>query len=91
MARTIYPSIPDPGNTLATIVPCLNAIKQTLQMIIINAQTPNPNYTPSSAAQVFVTNARLQQLGVTPKTVQEQLAALQQQVEALQAQMGGMS
>lgn len=88
--RTIYPSIPDPGNTLATIVPCLVAMKQTLQMIIINAQNPNPNYTPSSAAQVFVTNARLSQLGVTPKTVQEQLAALQQQVDALQAQIGGL-
>jgi hypothetical protein len=42
------------------MVPCLLAIKQTLQMIIINAQEPNPNYTPSSAAQVFVTNAALQ-------------------------------
>jgi hypothetical protein len=63
-SRTIYPSIPDPGNTLATIVPCLLAIKQTLQMIIINAQSPNPNYTPSSAAQIFVTRDDLQGGGV---------------------------
>lgn len=60
--RTIYPSIPDPGNTLATIIPCLAAIKQTLQMIIINAQEPNPNYTPSSAAQIFVTKGDLNKL-----------------------------
>lgn len=60
--RTIYPSIPDPGNTVATIVPCLVAIKQTLQMIIINAQDPNPNYTPSSAAQIFVTKGQIEQL-----------------------------
>jgi hypothetical protein len=88
-SRTIYPSIPDPGNTLQTIIPCLIAMKQTLQMIIINAQNPNPNYTPSSAAQIFVTNAKLQQLGVTPKTVQDQIAMLRDQLDALEAQMGG--
>lgn len=67
---TIYPSIPDPGNTPATMVPCLLAIKQTLQMIILNSQSPSPNYTPSSAAQIFVTKG--------------QLDALQSQVDALQ-------
>jgi hypothetical protein len=65
--RTIYPSIPDPGNTLQTITACLSAVKQTLQMIIINAQNPNPNYTPSSAAQVFVTHDQLSALGLVGK------------------------
>jgi hypothetical protein len=39
-------------------------MKQTLQMIIINAQNPNPNYTPSSAAQVFVTHDQLNAMGL---------------------------
>lgn len=96
-SKTIYPSIPDPGSTLATIIPCLSAIKQTLQMIIINAQSPNPNYTPSSAAQIFVTNSRLSQLGVkgagvqSPFTVQEQIAMLRQELDALEAQVGDTS
>ena len=72
--KTIYPSIPDPGNTIATMIPCLVAIKQTLQMIIINAQDPNPNYTPSSAAQIFVTK--------------KQLDALQAQVNTLRQKVG---
>jgi len=57
--KTIYPSIPDPGNTVQTIVPCLIAMKQVLQLILMNAQDPNPNYTPSSASQIFVTQGQL--------------------------------
>lgn len=72
--QTIYPSIPDPGNTIGTIVPCLLAIKQTLQMIILNSQAPSPNYTPSSAAQIFVTKG--------------QLDALQTQITAIQKKVG---
>jgi len=68
--RTIYPSIPDPGNSLDTIVPALTAMRQTLQMIIINSQAPNRNYAPSSAAQVFVT--------------QNTLSALEERVAALE-------
>ena len=37
----------------------LDALRQTVTMIVMNAQIPDPNYTPSSAAQVFVTNAEL--------------------------------
>lgn len=44
----------------------LDAIRQTATMIIINAQNPSPNYTPSSAAQIFITNAQLERLGVIP-------------------------
>jgi hypothetical protein len=65
-------------------------MKQCLQMIIINAQTPNSNWAPSSAAQIFVTNERLTQLGVkgASASVQDALVALQQQIDALQAQVG---
>lgn len=70
---SIYPSIPDPGNTIATMVPCLLAIKQTLQLIILNAQSPHSTYTPSSAAQIFVTKGQLD-------AVQNQLTALQKKV-----------
>jgi hypothetical protein len=60
----IYPSIPAPGNTIDTITPCLNAMRQSLTMLILNAQNPNPNYTPSTAAQIFVTRANLQAVGL---------------------------
>ena len=70
---SIYPSIPDPGGTLASHGAALQAIKQTLQLIILNAQSPNPTYTPSSAAQVFATQGQLTQL-------QNQLTALQKKV-----------
>jgi hypothetical protein len=61
---SIYPSIPAPGTDLPSLQAALSAMRQTLTMVIINAQNPDPNYTPSSAAQVFITNARLQKLGV---------------------------
>lgn len=72
--QTIYPSIPDPGTSLTTIIPCLTAIKQTLTMIILNSQAPSSTYAPSSAAQTFVT--------------QGQLTALQTQVDTLQKKVG---
>jgi hypothetical protein len=64
MATNIYPSIPAPGMTLDTIVPTINAMRQTLTMLILNAQNPNPNYTPSTASQIFVTRANLQSMGL---------------------------
>ena len=59
MSKSIYPSIPSPGKDPESMRACLDAIRQTMTMIIINAQNPSPNYTPSSAAQIFVTNAQL--------------------------------
>lgn len=59
--KSIYPSIPSPGNDMDSIRATLDAVRQSMTMIIMNAQEPNSNYTPSSAAQVFVTNARLDQ------------------------------
>jgi hypothetical protein len=64
-------------------------------MMILNAQEPSPNYTPSSAAQVFVTQAQLQRLGLiatpsttpktaAPSTLSDRIAALEAQVAALQ-------
>lgn len=64
--QTIYPSIPSPGNTIQTILPCIDAMRQTLNMIIINAQAPSPNYAPSSAAQIFATKGYVD--GRTPIT-----------------------
>jgi hypothetical protein len=88
--KSIYPSIPDPGSSIGTIVPCLLAMKQTLQMIILNAQVPNPNYAPSSAAQIFVTNERLKILGVKGAlpSIEDSLVALQQQIDELEARIG---
>jgi hypothetical protein len=53
----------------------LDAIRQAATMVIINAQEPSVNYTPSSAAQVFVTNARLSELGVVDSTKKAGTAA----------------
>ena len=50
--------------TLDTIVPTINAMRQTITMLILNAQNPNPNFTPSTAAQIFVTRANLQTMGL---------------------------
>lgn len=69
MSKSIYPSIPSPGNDMDSIRATLDAIRQSMTMVIINAQEPNNNFTPSSAAQVFVTNARLN------TAVADQLAA----------------
>ena len=69
-SRSIYPSIPDPGNTVETMAPALLAIKQTLTMIILNSQSPSKNYTPSSAAQIFATQGQL-------TTLENRIAALE--------------
>jgi hypothetical protein len=55
VSKSIYPSIPAAGNTIESVRASLDAVRQTLNMLIINAQNPNPNFTPSSAAQVFLT------------------------------------
>ena len=62
--KTIYPSIPAPGNDAPSMRATLDAVRQTLTMITMNAQAPNPNFTPSSAAQVFVTKDDLKASGV---------------------------
>jgi hypothetical protein len=67
--KSIYPSVASPGNDANSQRAALDAIRQAMTMIIMNAQVPNSNYTPSSAAQVFVTNARLSTV------VADQLAA----------------
>jgi hypothetical protein len=62
--KSIYPSIPSPGNDAASQRATLDAMRQTLTMITMNAQAPSPNFTPSSASQVFVTKDDLKASGV---------------------------
>jgi hypothetical protein len=62
--KSIYPSIPSPGNDPASQRATLDAVRQTLTMITMNAQAPSPNFTPSSASQVFVTKEDLKASGV---------------------------
>jgi hypothetical protein len=69
MSKSIYPSVPSPGSDMDSIRATLDAVRQSLTMVIINAQNPSSTFAPSSAAQVFVTNARLNQ------AVAQQLAA----------------
>ena len=64
MAKSIYPSIPMPGADLSTVLPAIEAMRQTINLIILNGLFPNPNYTPSETAQVFVTYAALTKTGV---------------------------
>jgi hypothetical protein len=64
MGKSIYPSIPMPGAALDTITPAVEALRQTINLIILNGLSPNPNYTPSETAQVFVTYAALSKIGV---------------------------
>lgn len=66
--KTIYPSIPAPGNDTASLRATVDAMRQTLTMVIMNAQNPNPNFTPSSASQVFVTQDQLKASGVVGPT-----------------------
>jgi hypothetical protein len=66
--KSIYPSIPAPGNDLPSMRATLDAMRQSLTMITMNAQDPNPNFTPSSASQVFVTNAQLKATGLVGQT-----------------------
>jgi hypothetical protein len=62
--KSIYPSIPAPGQDMPSIRATLDAVRQTLTMITMNAQNPNPNFAPSSAAQIFVTKDELKTTGV---------------------------
>lgn len=62
--KSIYPSIPSPGNDAASMRATLDAVRQTLTMITMNAQRPNSNFAPSSAAQIFVTKDELKSTGV---------------------------
>jgi hypothetical protein len=59
MSQSIYPSIPAPGNDLPGIQASLTAMRQTLTLLISNAQHPNSKYSPSSAAQQFLTQGDL--------------------------------
>ena len=59
-SKSIYPSPPAPGTTPESMRATLDALRQSVQMIIINAQAPSANYAPSSAAQVFVTHSQLE-------------------------------
>lgn len=62
--KSIYPSIPAPGADAASQRATLDAVRQTLTMITMNAQNPNPNFAPSSASQIFVTKDELKSTGV---------------------------
>lgn len=98
MSKSIYPSIPAPGNDAASMRATLDAMRQTLTMLIMNAQKPSPNFAPSSAAQVFVTKDELAKvltgqasLNVSTAAVthdltdiHNRLAALERKVEASQ-------
>jgi hypothetical protein len=64
MAKSIYPSIPAPGNDMPSIRATLDALRQSMTMVTMNAQNPNPNFAPSSAAQIFVTKDELKASGV---------------------------
>jgi hypothetical protein len=64
MSKSIYPSIPMPGAALDTITPAVEALRQAVNLIILNGLSPNPSYTPSETAQVFVTYAALTKIGV---------------------------
>ena len=62
--KSIYPSIPAPGNDAPSMRATLDAVRQTLTMITMNAQAPNPNFSPSTASQIFVTKEDLKASGV---------------------------
>jgi hypothetical protein len=66
--KSIYPSIPQPGNDAASQRATLDAMRQTLTMITMNAQAPNPNFSASSASQVFVTKDDLKNGGLAGAT-----------------------
>ena len=97
MSKSIYPSIPAPGNTSESQQATLNAMRQALTMVIMNAQEPSPNFTPSSAAQVFVTSAQLAKANTaastTASTVTSQgssIQTMQSQITTLQSQIATM-
>ena len=87
--KSIYPSIPSPGNDMPSMRATLDAIRQTLTMITINAQVPSANYTPSSAAQIFVTKAELSQLGLLNSSggSTKSNAVTQQEFDSLKARL----
>ena len=62
--KSIYPSIPSPGNDPGTQRATLDALRQSMTMLIMNAQNPNPNFSPSAASQTFVTHDELKASGV---------------------------
>ena len=62
--KSIYPSIPAPGKDPASMRATLDALRQSMTMITMNAQNPNSNFAPSSAAQVFVTKDELKATGI---------------------------
>jgi hypothetical protein len=62
--KSIYPSIPSPGSTPESQRATLDAMRQSLTMIIMNAQAPSPNMSASTASQVFATKADLMASGV---------------------------
>lgn len=62
--KSIYPSIPAPGNDMPSMRATLDAMRQSLTMITMNAQAPSANFAPSSAAQIFVTKDELKASGV---------------------------
>ena len=68
MSKSIYPSIPAPGNTPQSQRATLDAMRQAMTMITMNAQAPNPNFAPSTASQIFVTKAELASTGVVGET-----------------------
>lgn len=53
-----------PGMNMSTLQPTVEALRQTVNLIILNGLSPNPNYTPSETAQVFVTYAAIKDLGI---------------------------
>ncbi len=65
MSKSIYPSIPAAGTDTASMRATVDAMRQTLTMMIMNAQNPNPNFAPSAASQVFVTYDALNKMKVT--------------------------
>lgn len=75
----------------------LDAVRQTLTMIIINAQKPSHNFTPSSAAQVFVTKQELAQVltgqaslnvAAASTTVDDDLRDIRVRLEAVERKVG---
>jgi hypothetical protein len=62
--KSIYPSIPAPGSDPASQRATLDALRQGFTLLTMNAQSPNPNFSASSASQVFVTKEDLKTTGV---------------------------
>lgn len=87
MSKSIYPSIPFPGTTPAQQQACLLAIKQTLELIIVNAQDPRPDYDLTTAAQVFLTVGNYSRLTAQPLSM---IRELQTRVAELEQRLGIM-